>query len=109
MWVFQNVQPLTRCKQTPKTSGVEKRLLLMGQLCIKDPVAACNVTVLSDHSGVFLIVYIACCGRKSVVTHHTVSVRTIRRRLQQSVLLARHPLLGLHLPQNQTSPPPMVQ
>ncbi|GFS59509.1 transposable element Tcb1 transposase [Trichonephila clavipes] len=34
------------------------------------------------------------------VTHHSVSVRTIRRRLQQSVLSARHPLLGLPLTRN---------
>ncbi|GFW79804.1 transposable element Tcb1 transposase [Trichonephila clavipes] len=32
--------------------------------------------------------------------HHSVSVRTIRRRLQQSGLFARSPLLGLHLTQN---------
>ncbi|GFW01690.1 uncharacterized protein TNCV_4086051 [Trichonephila clavipes] len=31
------------------------------------------------------------------VTHHSVSARTIRRRLQQSGLSARRPLLGLHL------------
>ncbi|GFX31518.1 transposable element Tcb1 transposase [Trichonephila clavipes] len=29
------------------------------------------------------------------VTHHSVSASTIRRRLQQSGLSARHPLLGL--------------
>ncbi|GFY24835.1 transposable element Tcb1 transposase [Trichonephila clavipes] len=34
------------------------------------------------------------------VTHHSVSVRTIRRRLQQSGLSARRPLLGLPLKQN---------
>ncbi|GFW09541.1 transposable element Tcb1 transposase [Trichonephila clavipes] len=34
------------------------------------------------------------------VTHHSVSARTIRHRLQQSVLSARRPLLGLHLTQN---------
>ncbi|GFV63907.1 transposable element Tcb1 transposase [Trichonephila clavipes] len=34
------------------------------------------------------------------VTHHSVSARTIRRRLQQSVLSARRPLLGLPLTQN---------
>ncbi|GFX10561.1 transposable element Tcb1 transposase [Trichonephila clavipes] len=34
------------------------------------------------------------------VTHHSVSARTIRRRLQQSGLSARHPLLGLPLTQN---------
>ncbi|GFV73001.1 transposable element Tcb1 transposase [Trichonephila clavipes] len=34
------------------------------------------------------------------VTHHSVSARTIRRRLQQSGLLARRPLLGLPLTQN---------
>ncbi|GFU81741.1 transposable element Tcb1 transposase [Trichonephila clavipes] len=33
------------------------------------------------------------------VTHHSVSARTIRRRLQQSGLSARHPLLGLPLTQ----------
>ncbi|GFY20357.1 transposable element Tcb1 transposase [Trichonephila clavipes] len=33
--------------------------------------------------------------------HHAVSARTIRRRLQQSGLSARHPLLGLPLTQNQ--------
>ncbi|GFV89332.1 transposable element Tcb1 transposase [Trichonephila clavipes] len=33
------------------------------------------------------------------VTHHSVSVRTIRRRLQQSGLSARRPLLGLPLTQ----------
>ncbi|GFX78109.1 transposable element Tcb1 transposase [Trichonephila clavipes] len=33
-------------------------------------------------------------------THHSVSARTIRRRLQQSGLSARHPLLGLPLTQN---------
>ncbi|GFV95944.1 transposable element Tcb1 transposase, partial [Trichonephila clavipes] len=31
------------------------------------------------------------------VTHHPVSTRTIRRRLQQSGLFARRPLLGLPL------------
>ncbi|GFV76985.1 transposable element Tcb1 transposase [Trichonephila clavipes] len=35
------------------------------------------------------------------VTHHSMSARTIRRRLQQSVLSARRPLLGLPLTQNQ--------
>ncbi|GFW85075.1 transposable element Tcb1 transposase [Trichonephila clavipes] len=34
------------------------------------------------------------------VTHHSVSVLTIRRRLQQSDLSARQPLLGLPLAQN---------
>ncbi|GFU52537.1 transposable element Tcb1 transposase [Trichonephila clavipes] len=34
------------------------------------------------------------------VTHHSVSARTNRRRLQQSVLSARRPLLGLPLTQN---------
>ncbi|GFX98019.1 mariner Mos1 transposase [Trichonephila clavipes] len=34
------------------------------------------------------------------VTHHSVSARTIRRRLQQSGLSARHPFLGLPLTQN---------
>ncbi|GFW80940.1 transposable element Tcb1 transposase [Trichonephila clavipes] len=34
------------------------------------------------------------------VTHHSVSARTIRRRLQQSGLSARRPLLGLLLMQN---------
>ncbi|GFT49217.1 HTH_38 domain-containing protein [Trichonephila clavipes] len=34
------------------------------------------------------------------VTHHSVSARTIRRRLQQSGLFARRPLLGLPLMQN---------
>ncbi|GFS90808.1 transposable element Tcb1 transposase [Trichonephila clavipes] len=34
------------------------------------------------------------------VTHHSVSARTIRRRLQQSGLSARPPLLGLRLTQN---------
>ncbi|GFX81583.1 transposable element Tcb1 transposase [Trichonephila clavipes] len=34
------------------------------------------------------------------VTHHSVSVRTIRRPLQQSGLSARRPLLGLPLTQN---------
>ncbi|GFV80459.1 transposable element Tcb1 transposase [Trichonephila clavipes] len=34
------------------------------------------------------------------VMHHSVSARTILHRLQQS-LSARHPLLGLHLTQNQ--------
>ncbi|GFT05049.1 transposable element Tcb1 transposase [Trichonephila clavipes] len=34
------------------------------------------------------------------VTHHSVSARTIRRRLQQSGLSARTPLLGLPLTQN---------
>ncbi|GFU64110.1 transposable element Tcb1 transposase [Trichonephila clavipes] len=34
------------------------------------------------------------------VTHHSVSARTIRRRLQQSGLSARHPLLGLPLAQS---------
>ncbi|GFV39248.1 transposable element Tcb1 transposase [Trichonephila clavipes] len=34
------------------------------------------------------------------VTHHAVSARTIRHRLQQSGLSARHPLLGLPLTQN---------
>ncbi|UYV67604.1 hypothetical protein LAZ67_5001352 [Cordylochernes scorpioides] len=39
------------------------------------------------------------------VTHHSVSALTIRRRLQQSGLSARHPLLRLLL----TSPPTMVR
>ncbi|GFU85063.1 transposable element Tcb1 transposase [Trichonephila clavipes] len=34
------------------------------------------------------------------VTHHSVSARTIRRRLQQSDMSARRPLLGLPLTQN---------
>ncbi|GFW46862.1 transposable element Tcb1 transposase [Trichonephila clavipes] len=34
------------------------------------------------------------------VTHHSVYARTIRSRLQQSGLSARHPLLGLPLTQN---------
>ncbi|GFT86085.1 transposable element Tcb1 transposase [Trichonephila clavipes] len=34
------------------------------------------------------------------VTHHSVSARTIRRRLQQSGLSARRPLLSLPLTQN---------
>ncbi|GFX81841.1 transposable element Tcb1 transposase [Trichonephila clavipes] len=34
------------------------------------------------------------------VTYHSVSTRTIRRRLKQSGLSARRPLLGLHLMQN---------
>ncbi|GFW06894.1 transposable element Tcb1 transposase [Trichonephila clavipes] len=34
------------------------------------------------------------------VTHHSVSARTIRRRLEQSGLSARRPLLGLPLTQN---------
>ncbi|GFW84790.1 transposable element Tcb1 transposase [Trichonephila clavipes] len=34
------------------------------------------------------------------VTHHPLSARTIRRLLQQSVLSARRPLLGLPLTQN---------
>ncbi|GFX12234.1 transposable element Tc1 transposase [Trichonephila clavipes] len=34
------------------------------------------------------------------VTHHSVSARTIRRRLQQSGLSTRRPLLGLPLMQN---------
>ncbi|GFW35870.1 transposable element Tcb1 transposase [Trichonephila clavipes] len=34
------------------------------------------------------------------VTHHSVSVRNIRRRLQQSGVFARRPLLGLPLTQN---------
>ncbi|GFW99714.1 transposable element Tcb1 transposase [Trichonephila clavipes] len=34
------------------------------------------------------------------VTHHSVSARTIRRRLQKSGLSARRPLLGLPLTQN---------
>ncbi|GFS57662.1 transposable element Tcb1 transposase [Trichonephila clavipes] len=34
------------------------------------------------------------------VTHHSVYARTIRRRLQQSCLSARRPLLGLPLTQN---------
>ncbi|GFV68777.1 transposable element Tcb1 transposase [Trichonephila clavipes] len=34
------------------------------------------------------------------VTHHSVSARTIQRRLQQSGLSARRPLLGLPLTQN---------
>ncbi|GFW31904.1 transposable element Tcb1 transposase [Trichonephila clavipes] len=35
--------------------------------------------------------------RIEFVTHHSVSARTIRRRLQQSGLSARRPLLGLPL------------
>ncbi|GFW40245.1 transposable element Tcb1 transposase [Trichonephila clavipes] len=34
------------------------------------------------------------------VTHHSVSAPTIQRRLWQSGLSARRPLLGLHLTQN---------
>ncbi|GFX79588.1 transposable element Tcb1 transposase [Trichonephila clavipes] len=34
------------------------------------------------------------------VTHHSVSARTIRRRLQQSGLSSRRPFLGLPLTQN---------
>ncbi|GFW60131.1 transposable element Tcb1 transposase [Trichonephila clavipes] len=34
------------------------------------------------------------------LTHHPVSARTIRRRLQQSCLSARRPLLGLPFTQN---------
>ncbi|GFX42598.1 transposable element Tcb1 transposase [Trichonephila clavipes] len=34
------------------------------------------------------------------VTHHSLSARNIRRRLQQSGLSARRPLLGLPLTQN---------
>ncbi|GFX02207.1 transposable element Tcb1 transposase [Trichonephila clavipes] len=34
------------------------------------------------------------------ITHFSVSARTIRRRLQQSSLSARRPLLGLPLTQN---------
>ncbi|GFW67450.1 transposable element Tcb1 transposase [Trichonephila clavipes] len=34
------------------------------------------------------------------VTHHSMSARTIRRRLQKSGLSARRPLLGLPLTQN---------
>ncbi|GFW15347.1 transposable element Tcb1 transposase [Trichonephila clavipes] len=34
------------------------------------------------------------------VTHHSVSARTIRRRLQQSGVSAKRPLLGLPLMQN---------
>ncbi|GFS84069.1 hypothetical protein TNCV_2364681 [Trichonephila clavipes] len=34
------------------------------------------------------------------ITHHSVSARTIRRRLQQSGLSARRPLLGLPLAHN---------
>ncbi|GFX53201.1 transposable element Tcb1 transposase [Trichonephila clavipes] len=37
------------------------------------------------------------------VTHHSVSTRTIRHRLQQSGLSARRPLLGLPLTQNHRS------
>ncbi|GFT58517.1 HTH_Tnp_Tc3_2 domain-containing protein [Trichonephila clavipes] len=40
------------------------------------------------------------------VTHHSVSARTIRRRLQQSGLSTRRPLLDA---EPQTSPPPMVR
>ncbi|GFV65213.1 transposable element Tcb1 transposase [Trichonephila clavipes] len=43
------------------------------------------------------------------VTHHSVSARIIRRRLQQSGLSASLPLLGLPLTQNQMSLPPMVR
>ncbi|GFT19081.1 mariner Mos1 transposase [Trichonephila clavipes] len=39
------------------------------------------------------------------VTHHSMSARTIRRRLQQSGLSARHPLYA----EPQTSPPTMVR
>ncbi|GFY12431.1 transposable element Tcb1 transposase [Trichonephila clavipes] len=38
------------------------------------------------------------------VTHYSVSPRTIRRRLQQSTLSARRPLLGLPLTQNRRRP-----
>ncbi|GFW80362.1 transposable element Tcb1 transposase [Trichonephila clavipes] len=38
--------------------------------------------------------------RIEIVTHHSVSARTIRRHLQQSGLSARRPLLGLPLTQN---------
>ncbi|GFT40668.1 transposable element Tcb1 transposase [Trichonephila clavipes] len=38
------------------------------------------------------------------VTHHSVSARTIRRRLQQSGLSSRRPLLGLPLTQNHRRP-----
>ncbi|GFT43893.1 transposable element Tcb1 transposase [Trichonephila clavipes] len=38
------------------------------------------------------------------VMHHSVSARSIRRRLQQSGLSARHPLLGLTLTQNHRRP-----
>ncbi|GFV68757.1 transposable element Tcb1 transposase [Trichonephila clavipes] len=34
------------------------------------------------------------------VTHHSVSARTIRRHLQQSIMSSRRPLLGLSLTQN---------
>ncbi|GFX87050.1 transposable element Tcb1 transposase [Trichonephila clavipes] len=34
------------------------------------------------------------------VTHHSVSADTIQRRLQQSILSARRPLLGIPLTQN---------
>ncbi|GFV85422.1 transposable element Tcb1 transposase [Trichonephila clavipes] len=37
------------------------------------------------------------------VTHHSVSARTIQRRLQQSGMSARRPLLGLSLTQNHRS------
>ncbi|GFU57670.1 transposable element Tcb1 transposase [Trichonephila clavipes] len=42
------------------------------------------------------------------VTHHSVSARTIRRRLQQSGLSARRPFLVLDA-EPQTYPPPMVR
>ncbi|GFU57674.1 uncharacterized protein TNCV_3638291 [Trichonephila clavipes] len=42
------------------------------------------------------------------VTHHSVSARTIRRRLQQSGLSARRPFLVLDA-ESQTYPPPMVR
>ncbi|GFW80376.1 transposable element Tcb1 transposase [Trichonephila clavipes] len=38
--------------------------------------------------------------RIEIVTHHSVSARTIRRHLQQSGLSTRRPLLGLPLTQN---------
>ncbi|GFU00036.1 hypothetical protein TNCV_2345821 [Trichonephila clavipes] len=44
-----------------------------------------------------------------VMHHHSASTRTIRRRLQQSGLSVRRPLLDLPLTQKpQTSLPPMV-
>ncbi|GFV53447.1 uncharacterized protein TNCV_2205831 [Trichonephila clavipes] len=43
------------------------------------------------------------------VTHHSVSARNIQRRLQQSGLSARRPLLDSLDADPQTSPPPMVR
>ncbi|GFU37803.1 transposable element Tcb1 transposase [Trichonephila clavipes] len=43
----------------------------------------------------------SCVQLIETVTHHSVSARTIRRRLQQSGLSAGRPLLGVPLTQNQ--------